>query len=115
MQHFLWRLAYFFNALGVVSVVLYAPFAKTWIRALLVPFALLFAWGVIYVTTIFYFNEDSPPGMFFVATPFFAVLYAAIVRGAKLLLFKLPPLKILEEKVRFRLAAIQLRWKNHTR
>jgi hypothetical protein len=87
-----------------VSLFVYAPFAKTWIRALAVQFLLGFCWAGTRLTSVIVFKEESPPGVFFIIVPLEYLVYASITRGLKLLLFRLPVLKAFEEKLRLRFA-----------
>jgi hypothetical protein len=106
MQPLLWNLADILKYSAYAATLLYAPFAKTWVRALAVPFILISAWGLVRVISIFEFREDTPPGMYFVILPFLYLIYASIVRGAKLIVFKMPLLHSFEERVRER-----VRWR----
>jgi hypothetical protein len=102
MQHILWLLADVLKYSAYTATLLYVPFAKTWVRALAVQFLLVFAWGIVREISIFCFREDTPPGMYFVILPFLSLAYASIIRGLKLLLFKIPALHSLEESIRAR-------------
>jgi hypothetical protein len=102
MQPFLWILADVVKYSAYVATAIYAPFAKTWARALVVPFILVFAWGVVREVSIVRFREDTPPGMYFLMLPFLYLVYASVMRGLKLLLFRLPVLKAFEQKIRSR-------------
>jgi hypothetical protein len=93
------------DVLGVVmsaAMLLYAPFARTWIRAILVVFVLAFCWSLLRSVTIIAYREFMPPLMGFVVLPFFAVAYACAFRGVKLLLFKIPFLAKFESAIRAR-------------
>ena len=101
-QHFLYYSASVLGFLVCVASFTYAPFAKTWMRALLVQFALGFCWAAVRMMSVMFFNEESPPGIFFVIVPIEYLVFASIARCLKLLLFKRPALKALEEKLRLR-------------
>lgn len=115
LQHFLYYSAAVFGLLVGVSPFVYAPFAKTWMRALLVQFSLGFIWALIRLMSVICFNEESPPGIFFIIIPLEYLVYASIARGIKLLLFKLPMLKAIEEKLRLHFMVLRSRWGNHPR
>jgi hypothetical protein len=102
IQHALWILADTLKYSAYAATIFYAPFAKTWFRALLVPFILMLSWGVVREISIFSFPEDSPPGIYFFVVPLEYPVYASIIRGLKLLLFRLPVLRGLEMKLRSR-------------
>src|SRR5882724_942974 len=91
------------DALGlimIVAVFAYAPFAKTWNRALAVQFVLGFCWAGLRVMTVIVLKEDFPPGIIFIIVPLEYLAYASITRTLKLLLFKLRILKTFEEKLK---------------
>jgi hypothetical protein len=84
-------------------ILFYAPFAKTWIRALTVPVALIIMGILVTEFTIVAFKEESPPGIGFALAPFACALFAAIARVIGYVIFKIPILKRLEEDVRAKL------------
>jgi hypothetical protein len=100
-QHFLSLVSYGLICFAYVAIVFYAPFAKTWFRALAVPFILVFSWSIVRLICILNFDENSPPGIYFLIVPFEYLIFASITRGIKLLLFQIPFLKSAEEKIRF--------------
>lgn len=100
MQHVLWLLAAVVGILAMASVVVYAPFAKDWLRALLVPFLLTSLWGILRLLAILVFREEQPPMMGFVILPPLFSAYAATARALKLILVRSPKLSKLEEKTR---------------
>jgi hypothetical protein len=102
IQYALWILADVLKYAAYAATIFYAPFAKTWLRALLVPFVLALGWGVVREVSIFSFPEDSPPGIYFFVVPLEYPIFASIIRGLKLFLFRLPVLKSLEMKLRSR-------------
>jgi hypothetical protein len=65
--------------------------------------------GAVRLATIFFLRESSEPAMGFVVAPFIWSLYAAIARGIKLVIFRIPALQRSEEAVRIKLAAM---WKH---
>ena len=83
-----------------VGLVLYAPFAKTWKRALVTQFALASAWSVTRMVADIQFDEDAGPGIVYVVIPLESVMLAAIARTLKLSLFRIPTLKRFEQRVR---------------
>jgi hypothetical protein len=112
IQQFLYYLAAVLGLLLSVAPFVYAPFAKTWTRAMSVQIILGFAWGLTRLISIIYFNEESPPGVFFLILPIEYLVYAAITRSLKIFLFKFPALKAFEEKIRTRITGICLGEKN---
>jgi len=103
MQEFLRIITTGSTVLVLASILLYAPFAKTWTRALAVP-ALLYLFaslidGIYYI--LFASNEVDPPGIAALAF-LVCVLFAAVARSIKLALFTVPVLKRLEERIRGR-------------
>jgi hypothetical protein len=82
------------------SFILYAPFARSWRRALGVPFAIAFIWGALRAGTIVVFGEPSPPLIGFVALPFFCALYAAAARLFGKLLKQIPFVRGVTERFR---------------
>jgi hypothetical protein len=90
----------FIAIVAAATLILYAPFAKSWGRALGAAFLLWFLWSLCRMILIINFREPTPPMIGFVLAPFVALLYAAVLRGIKLLLFKIPFLANLENRVR---------------
>lgn len=82
------------------TALFYVPFAKTWVRAICAVFGLSLGWATLWLTTVMVYGEDSPPmvGAFFSAI--MLTIYACILRGVKLLLFKIPFLANLEIVIR---------------
>ena len=103
MQQVLWLAGDVIAYSGFAAIVFYAPFALTWFRGLIVPFALMFIWSVIRMISIVAFREDSPPGMGFVVAPFSALFLAFVLRTLKVIVFKLPFLEAMEDRIRLRL------------
>jgi hypothetical protein len=92
MQLFLGIEALISGYLGLACVFVYSPFAKTWRRALWVPFVLVAIWGALSLVRIIAYREDSPPGFGFIAAPFMAAVWAAATRCLKILAGKLAAL-----------------------
>ena len=113
VQHFLWILADALKYSAYIATIFYAPFAKTWFRALFVPFIFTFSWGIVRGISIFSFPEDSPPGLYFFLMSVQSILDAAIIRCIKLLLFKITTLKVFEEKLRLRFGSCHSNGKDH--
>jgi hypothetical protein len=90
----------FIAIVAAAALILYAPFAKSWGRALGTVFLLWFLWSLWRMILIVTFREPTPPMIGFVLAPFVWVFYAAVLRAIKLLLFKIPSLARLEERVR---------------
>jgi membrane protease YdiL (CAAX protease family) len=84
----------------------YAPFAKTWKRALLVQVCVAFAWAVTRMMAEIDFHEEALPGIVYVMSMIALVVLAALARFLKLALFRIPALKRFEENLRTRFAAI---------
>jgi hypothetical protein len=82
------------------SVFLYAPFANTWARAIIVPFLLTAVWGGIRMFSIIVFCENSPPLIGFLIAPFQGSIIAVVLRCGKLLLFKIPALADWERRMK---------------
>jgi hypothetical protein len=74
---------------GNTSIFAYAPFAKSWKRALVVPSVLALAWSITRCQADVYYDEDAGPGIFYVIVPLEAVMFASIARTLKLFLFKM--------------------------
>ena len=90
----------FFGILFLGTSLFYAPFARGWVRAVVVPFALSIIWVVLRVFTIVCFREPSSGMRLIVCVPFAAVIYAVAARGVKIFMFRIPSLKQLKQKVR---------------
>lgn len=106
MQRFLWILADIVKYSAYLATAVYSPFAKTWGRALAVPFILVCLWGAIRVISIFRFHEETPPGIYFLILPSLYLVYSSLIRRLKLLIFKWPPLTAFEESVRAKIKSI---------
>jgi len=91
-----------YTALGWLSniaLVTYAPFAKSWRRALLVQCVLLGAWAAArFIATS---HSSQHIGLeFYLVVIVETLVFAVVTRTLKLLLFKLPALKALEAQLR---------------
>jgi len=78
--------------IGIASIcsIIYAPFARSWLRAIIVSFGTTFAWSALRIAmTIFFKEPDSPPLMGFIVLPFFIAVYAVIARSIKILICKI--------------------------
>ncbi len=82
------------------AILFYAPFAKTWRRAIAAVLFVSASWSLLRMFTIIAYREDTPPMFAFVVLPFFTVAYGCALRGVKILLFKIPALAALESRLR---------------
>ena len=73
--------------MGVIIV--YSPFAKNWARALTVPFILTLLLCIFRLSTLHIEEFGDVPAGGFVVLPFFVVVYAAIFRAVKIVIFKI--------------------------
>lgn len=89
MHHALLIIGDILGYLTVGGVILYAPLAGTWRRALLVPCVLSVAWGGVRVITILLFREPCPPLIGFAVLPLLYMLGAAALRAGKELLLRI--------------------------
>lgn len=96
----LYYLAAILGVLGSFTPLIYAPFASTWVRAIGVQALIGLMWAITRFLSIIFFNEESPPGIFFVIVPIESILGAIIGRVVKIILFKIPVLKAFEAKAR---------------
>ena len=91
--------------IGMGSVILYAPFARTWSRAIWVPFIASFVWCAFRMTIIEVYREPyDSPWIVVLALPVVCAFYACIARILKLLIFMIPFLHRLEGRFRTRLS-----------
>lgn len=92
-----------YTALGWASNIAlfaYAPFAKSWRRALLVQLCIVCSWAAVRFVAARVFAENDGPGSLYLLIVAEALVFAAVTRSLKLLLFKLPALKALEAHLR---------------
>jgi hypothetical protein len=89
--------------LTFVSILIYAPFAKTWKRALVIPFAIAAVGSSISAFASAVFIENTPPEIFYVLAPIICAVCAAISRVIGYVIFQIPVFKRLEERVRAKL------------
>lgn len=92
-----------YTALGWLSniaLLTYAPFAKTWRRALLVQLLLVCGWAAVRFIAVSRFGGSADPASLYLTVVLQTLAFAAVVRTLKLLLFKLPALRALEQHLR---------------
>lgn len=79
------------DVLQVTSLVaLFAgAFASSWYRAVALAVVPLTLWGLLRISTIFVFGENSPPLAGFLVAPVFAAIYVCFLRGLRILFFRL--------------------------
>jgi hypothetical protein len=82
------------------SMLLYAPFTMRWRRALIVPFTLMSLFVVLCFIVDLFIKRDSSDLRGIFALPFVAITGATVVRGIKLLLFRVPYLDRAEKSLR---------------
>jgi hypothetical protein len=96
--------SYTLTLLVALSILVYSPMAGSWKRALLVPAVLTLLWGGVRTVSIIAFREPEEPVPFgFIVAPFLAAFYAALVRSAKIVLFRIPLLSRWEKAAKTRL------------
>ena len=97
---------YVSDALGYVTLaaaILYSPFARTWLRAILVPFLWACASSCLSLVLVAWHPQELIiPASGYFLLPFLAALSATMFRAVKKLLFYIPALKHLETLVRSR-------------
>ena len=86
VEYFGDMLAWFLAAL----IILYAPFARSFIKALGFVLMAAVCWSCVRVAPIFAFNEECPPLVGFLVVPIFALVYASMAKAVKTLLFAIP-------------------------
>ena len=82
---------------GVIAF-LYAPFARSFIKALGIVFISAFCWSFLRIAAIIAFNEPCPPVVGFMVFPFFVAIYASIAKAVKTIVFEIPYLAKMEER-----------------
>jgi hypothetical protein len=87
-----------------LCIFVYAPFARSWQRGVLVTFFVALSWGILRMAIIIFFREPSPPFIAFLAVPCFCALYAVGARLLKTFLAKIPIVRRVGR-------AIQTKWK----
>jgi len=83
-----------------IALVVYAPFARSWRRALLVQCLLVGAWAAVRYIATSNLGEDSAPASFYLIVLTETLVFAVATRTLKILLFKLPAFKTLEAHLR---------------
>lgn len=83
-----------------LALLIYAPFAKSWRRALLVQGLLVVAWAAVRFIAGAWFGDSAEPSWLYLLVLAEALCFAAVTRTLKILLFKLPALKALEARLR---------------
>lgn len=92
-----------YTALGWASnlaLLSYVPFAKSWRRALLVQLLLVCAWATVRFIATSRFGDSAEPTSMYLLVLVESLVFAAVTRTLKILLFKLPALRALETRLR---------------
>jgi hypothetical protein len=90
-----------FGWLSNIALFVYAPFARSWRRALLVQLLLVGGWAAFQWTGTLRFGEDAAASLYLLVLAE-TLMFAVVTRTLKLLLFRLPALKALEARLRSR-------------
>ena len=84
MYNFLLIISILLQIAILLCIILYAPFSKSWWRAIGVSFSIALAWVVLRFVMIFNFREpDVPPLMGFFFVPPFVTAFAIGARAIK--------------------------------
>jgi len=71
----------------------------------MVPAGFGLLWSALRVACILSFGEPQPPFVGYIIAPGICIIYASVIRGIKIVLFKIPMLKRFEEAVRLKIAS----------
>lgn len=84
MHQFLLFIGYGLTAITVFSVLFYAPFARSWQLAFLVPVCFAALWSIARTLSIILYKEEMPPMIGFLFIPLFYGGLGCILRAIKL-------------------------------
>lgn len=99
METIIHIVGYLIQLFIILTMVVYAPFSKSWLKAICSVFIVSTSWVLVRAVSILLFNESSPPLLGFVVLPIACVFYTVIIRGIKCLVFMIPYLHRLEQRV----------------